>query len=65
MDLLCSLFGNLIDNASKACGRTKYEEGEQGKILLTGKQEKKGYSFTVEDNGCGNSRPRTVGMDHG
>lgn len=53
MDLLCSLFGNLIDNASKACGRTKYEEGEQGKILLTGKQEKKGYSFTVEDNGCG------------
>ncbi len=53
LDLLCSLFGNLIDNASKACGRKQYGEGEQGKILFVGKQEKNGYSFTVEDNGCG------------
>lgn len=53
LDLLCSLFGNLIDNASKACSRKQYGEGEQGKILFVGKQEKNGYSFTVEDNGCG------------
>jgi len=52
-DLLCSLFGNLIDNASKACGRKNFGEGEQGKILFTGRQEKNGYSFTIEDNGCG------------
>ncbi len=54
LDLLCSLFGNLIDNGAKACGR-KYGEkpGEQGKILFTGRQEKHGYSFTLEDNGCG------------
>ena len=29
------------------------ETGGQGKILLTGRQEKNGYSFSVEDNGCG------------
>ncbi len=53
-DLLCSLFGNLIDNAAKACGRKNYEvSGEQARILFTGRQEKNGYSFTVEDNGCG------------
>lgn len=53
LDLLCSLFGNLIDNASKACGRKTYTGEEQGKILFVGKQEKRGYSFTVTDNGCG------------
>ncbi|MCI9295999.1 MAG: HAMP domain-containing histidine kinase [Lachnospiraceae bacterium] len=54
LDLLCSLFGNLIDNGAKACGRKTYEKpGEQGKILFTGRQEKHGYSFTLEDNGCG------------
>ncbi len=53
LDLLCSLFGNLIDNAAKACGRKTYGEGEQAKILFTGRQEKKGYSFTIADNGCG------------
>lgn len=53
LDLLCSLFGNLIDNAAKACGRKQYGEEEQGKIRLIGEQEKNGYSFTVEDNGCG------------
>ncbi len=54
LDLLCSLFGNLIDNGAKACGRKNGEKpGEQGKILFTGRQEKHGYSFTLEDNGCG------------
>ena len=54
LDLLCSLFGNLIDNGAKACGRKNYgETGGQGRILFTGRQEKNGYSFSVEDNGCG------------
>lgn len=53
LDLLCSLFGNLIDNAAKACGRKTYPEGEHGKILMIGKQERTGYSFMVMDNGCG------------
>lgn len=54
LDLLCSLFGNLIDNGAKACGRKNYgEAGGQGRILFTGRQEKNGYSFSVEDNGCG------------
>ncbi len=54
LDLLCSLFGNLIDNGAKACGRKNGEKpGEPGKILFTGRQEKHGYSFTLEDNGCG------------
>ncbi len=58
MDLLCSLFGNLIDNAGKACGRKDYgKEGDKkpgrGMITLIGRQEKNGYSFTVMDNGCG------------
>ena len=53
LDLICSLFGNLIDNASKACARKKYAEGERGKVKLVGRQERNGYSFTVADNGCG------------
>ena len=53
LDLLCSLFGNLIDNAAKACVRKTYPGEEQAKILLIGKQERTGYSFTVMDNGCG------------
>ncbi len=69
MDLLCSLFGNLIDNAGKACSRKKYgketdkketdkketdKKGEQrGMITLIGRQEKNGFSFAVMDNGCG------------
>ena len=53
LDLLCSLFGNLIDNAAKACGRKTYTGEDQAKILFVGRQEKKGYSFTVMDNGCG------------
>lgn len=53
LDLLCSLFGNLIDNAAKACGRKTYTGEEQGKIVFVGRQEKTGYSFTVMDNGCG------------
>ncbi|MBD5550524.1 MAG: HAMP domain-containing histidine kinase [Lachnospiraceae bacterium] len=53
LDLLCSLFGNLIDNAAKACARKTYTGEEQGKILFVGKQEKRGYSFTIMDNGCG------------
>lgn len=53
LDLLCSLFGNLIDNAAKACARKTYPGEEQGKILFVGRQEKNGYSFTVMDNGCG------------
>lgn len=54
LDLLCSLFGNLIDNGAKACVRKDYgETGEQGKIRFWGIQERDGYSFTIEDNGCG------------
>lgn len=53
LDLLCSLFGNLIDNAAKACARKTYPGEERGKILFIGKQERTGYSFTVKDNGCG------------
>ncbi|MDE6949429.1 MAG: HAMP domain-containing histidine kinase [Lachnospiraceae bacterium] len=53
LDLLCSLFGNLIDNAAKACARKNYTGDERGRILFVGRQEKKGYSFTVMDNGCG------------
>lgn len=58
MDLLCSLFGNLIDNAGKACLRKDYGEEKnkkagRGTITFIGRQEKNGYSFTVMDNGCG------------
>jgi len=58
MDLLCSLFGNLIDNAGKACGRKDYTQTagrkiQRGMITFIGKQEKNGYSFAVMDNGCG------------
>ena len=53
LDLLCSLFGNLIDNGAKACGRKNYTGQEQAKILFVGRQERKGYSFTIMDNGCG------------
>lgn len=46
IDLLESLFFNLIDNARKACGRN-------GVIKLTGIASEKGYSFCITDNGCG------------
>jgi len=46
MDLLNSLFYNLADNARKACG-------ENGKIVLKGRNTKTGYQLTVKDNGCG------------
>lgn len=45
-DLLLSLFSNLIDNARKACG-------EDGVIVLAGKAELEGYTFSVQDNGHG------------
>lgn len=46
IDLLESLFFNLIDNARKACS-------ENGIIVLEGKDSEKEYSFHVTDNGCG------------
>lgn len=46
MDLLLSLFGNLIDNARKAC-----ENG--GEIFLSGETLEEGYRFVLRDNGCG------------
>ncbi len=58
MDLLCSLFGNLIDNAAKACSRKNYgnlENGEKkrGSVSFIGRQERNGYCFIVADDGCG------------
>ena len=46
MDLLLSLFSNLIDNARKACGNG-------GEIFLSGKTQEDGYQFVLRDNGCG------------
>ena len=46
LDLLLSLFSNLIDNARKAC-----DEG--GDISLTGRNMETGYMFTLKDNGHG------------
>lgn len=46
MDLLLSLFGNLIDNARKAC-----EQG--GNIWLLGEMTEAGYEFLLQDDGCG------------
>lgn len=46
MDLLQSLFLNLIDNARKACGKG-------GRIILEGKDYGEEYKFYVKDNGCG------------
>lgn len=46
LDLLLSLFANLIDNARKACG-------EGGEICLSGENAEKGYRFVLRDNGCG------------
>ena len=46
MDLLQSLFLNLIDNARKACS-------EGGRIILEGKDYGGEYKFYVKDNGCG------------
>lgn len=46
IDLLLSLFSNLIDNARKACGKG-------GKIFLEGKKTEDGYSFSLQDNGHG------------
>jgi signal transduction histidine kinase len=46
-DLLLSLFGNLVDNARKAC-----KSG--GEIFVSGKKcEDGGYQVEVRDNGCG------------
>lgn len=46
LDLLLSLFSNLIDNARKACHTN-------GKIQLTGQKLAQGYCFSVRDNGRG------------
>ena len=46
MDLLQSLFFNLIDNARKACS-------QNGKILFYGKEIKDSYQFSLQDNGYG------------
>ncbi len=46
MDLLQSLFLNLIDNARKACS-------EGGRIILEGQDYGGEYKFYVKDNGCG------------
>jgi signal transduction histidine kinase len=46
-DLLLSLFGNLVDNARKACN-------SGGEIFVSGKKcEDGGYQVKVCDNGCG------------
>lgn len=46
VDLLLSLFSNLIDNARKACD-------EQGEITLTGCRTENGYMLSLKDNGHG------------
>lgn len=46
VDLLVSLFINLIDNARKAVS-------ENGIIILSGRNTKEGYMISVKDNGCG------------
>ena len=46
MDLLQSLFFNLIDNSRKACEKN-------GAILFSGKLLEGSYQFFVQDNGCG------------
>ncbi len=46
VDLLLSLFGNLIDNARKACE-------ESGRIWLVGQRTELGYCLLVQDNGRG------------
>lgn len=46
LDLLQSLFANLVDNARKACR-------EDGKIVLDGRNTSTGYELWVKDNGCG------------
>ncbi len=46
LDLLLSLFSNLIDNARKACS-------EHGHILLSGHPSGKGYFFSIKDDGRG------------
>ncbi len=46
IDLLQSLFLNLVDNARKACS-------EGGRIILEGRDCKEKYKFYVKDNGCG------------
>ncbi|MCI8992895.1 MAG: HAMP domain-containing protein [Eubacterium sp.] len=45
-DLLCSLFGNLIENAAKA--------SKKGSVIeLTGQNGDEGYIVRVQDHGCG------------
>lgn len=46
IDLLQSLFTNLIDNARKACTKN-------GTITLDGKNTSEGYELWVKDDGCG------------
>lgn len=46
IDLLESLFANLVDNARKACK-------ENGTIILEGRNINNGYELCVKDNGCG------------
>lgn len=46
LDLLLSLFSNLIDNARKACD-------EHGEIQLAGCRMEKGYLLTLKDDGRG------------
>ena len=46
LDLLLSLFANLIDNARKACG-------EGGASCLSGENAERGYRFVLRDHGCG------------
>lgn len=46
MDLLISLFSNLIDNARKACE-------EEGTIWMMGKKTESGYQIFVQDDGRG------------
>ncbi len=46
LDLLLSLFSNLIDNARKACS-------EKGNILLSGHPINQGYFFAIKDDGRG------------
>lgn len=45
-DLLCSLFGNLIENAAKASQKDSV-------IEFSGEKQEEGYLVSVRDHGCG------------
>lgn len=51
---ICGILGNLIDNAIHAA-----EKVEEGKILVSLKEDIKSYIFKVKDNGTG--IPKTIG----